>query len=124
MDTYKRKNGEILELPEIEVPKDIKLCFKISLPSSEEDFEKAEGEGIWACTTEEGMKAWDEDLEGEYFVRLLNNSTYYPTLSLDTVIPVEFRKRLRPVAYYEDLVHQYGPCRRGEVVQFMENKLK
>lgn len=123
-EMYKYQNGNEVALPDITVPEELEKCFKVNLPSNGEDFENGNGEGVWACATEETFQAWDNNEEGIHFVKILNDSMYYPNLSCDTVIPVELRKDARPVALLEELHHHYGDSKRDEVIQFLAKNPK
>lgn len=122
--TYTYQNGETVTLPEIVVPEESEKCIQVNLPSTAEDFENGNGEGMFACATEETYQEWDSNGEGIHFVKLLNDSVYYPGLSWGTIIPVELRGKDRPVALLEELQHHYGDSKRDEVIQFLPKNLE
>jgi len=121
---YTYKNGKTTELPEIQLPKNPEKCFLIVLPDTKEEEETGNGEDIWACTTEENFTIWQNDGEGVFFVKVMNNSYYYPGLKEGTVIPVQFLKLPKPVAMLSELEHHYGSSRRNEVTRFLKNQKK
>lgn len=124
-EMYTYQNGKSVEIPVITIPNEIEKCFKINLPSDEADNESGTGEGIWACSTDEVLAFYEKDEETKiHLVMLLNDSMYYPILTFQTIIPVEFRKGQRPVAVYEELVYHFGEAKRDEVVQFLVNRKK
>ncbi|PGK51220.1 hypothetical protein CN918_25870 [Priestia megaterium] len=123
-EIYTYQDGSTTEIPAIPLPKKPEECFKIVLPDTKEEELTGNGEDLWACTTEENFSAWQNDGEGIYFVKILNNSYYYPGLKEGTVIPVQFLKLPKPVAMISELEHHYGPSRRNEVTRFLKNQKK
>jgi hypothetical protein len=114
-------NGHIMDVPEFATPKSMELMFKVNLPSTEADVENGNGEGVWACTDEQSRLKWESETCNEIiFVRILNDSIYYPTLKCDTIIPVRLCQDMRPVALLDELIAQNGKSKRDEVLRFMK----
>lgn len=106
---YKFENGEIMNIPTIERPEDNRKLFKVNLPQTFDDYLSGNGEGMWACCSEKDQAKIDEDVaEGIIFVKLLNDSIYYPELEYGTIIPVELRGECRPVAIWDELDAKYS----------------
>jgi len=123
MGTYYFQDGREEKYEEIPLPKVSEECFLINLPSEEEDFIGGNGESIWACGTTETLEAYKNmDFEGVVYVKLMNNSMYYPNLKYKTVIPVKVEKNKRPVAYLDELNYYYGESKRDELTRFLINR--
>jgi hypothetical protein len=121
LEFYAFESGEKQEVPAFKTPSDINLMFKLNLPSSRENFESGNGEGVWACTDNPTLERLNKDgTGGIYFARVLNDSVYYPTLKCDTIVAMEMRGDKRPVALYDELIEKFGKSKRDEVIRFMK----
>lgn len=121
-ETYTYQNGETATVPTIDIPETNETLFKVNIPSTKEEETNGVGEGMWACTTEESYADWENNKEGTFFVKLLNDSVYYPPLTYGNIIPVTFRKGKRPVAIVEELHHHYGISKKEDVIRFLVPK--
>jgi hypothetical protein len=116
---YEFISGLRMKVNPIDVPEESK-CFKVLLPVSEEDFNEGGGESVWACADEDAYQKYKEDAEsGIYFVRILNNSLYYPDLNCDSLIPVQLRGQNKPVALLRELNKLYGTAKRDQAIQML-----
>lgn len=109
MKKYTFKNGAEAEIKNIITPDDINEMFKVNLPSNNSSYKTGNGEGVWACATPEDTKKVFEDYSDEViFVKILNDSYYYPTLKCNTIIPVKLRGKYRPIGIYDELQYHYN----------------
>ena len=80
--------------------------FKLNLPSSMEDFQNNNGEGIWAVVKDSKLKAQlDNDEVVDHFVAFAcNDSCYYPQIKCGSAIMASQRGGdKRPIAEWEFL---------------------
>ena len=114
---YTFADGKVVdyeEIPIFDVNTDDGHLFKINLSDNNEDYLNGNGEGVWAIGNRDTMKAHKDNELGNniYFVRILNDSVYYPGLMCDTVVPIKFRGDKRPVALMSELQYRYGAGQR------------
>jgi len=115
---YKFNNGKIVEVKDFDIETDMEKMFKVNLPDSLNSYVNGNGEGVWACGDKDTLNACQNDEEsGIYFVKILNDSTYYPPLNCYTLIPVEMRGEKRPTAIFRELQEKYGESHREEVIE-------
>lgn len=111
MMKYNFENGcaMLVKDNEIVVPQDIDKMFKVNLPATKDEYETGNGEGVWACATASDTEKVFSDCEYEIiFVKILNDSLYYPGLKCYDIIPVELRGECRPVAMFNELQYHYN----------------
>ena len=80
--------------------------FKVNLPNNLFSYNTGNGEGIWveATSQEEYQKYLSRETKQFIKVKLLNNSVYYPSLVMNTIIEVELRGDDRPVLRLKELI--------------------
>ena len=85
--------------------------IKINVPTTEEEYVRGNGEGMWALTDDSGKRAYDEDAEsGEYEVIIDNDSFFWEGLEHGQLMPVEMRGVHRPIVPYNWLFAIFGKC--------------
>lgn len=123
MKIYKFTDGRELKYNEVTESEARELTFankifKVNLPSSDENFITGNGEGIWACATNESdyEKATSDNSKGELIiVKILNEPIYYDKLHIFDYVVAETRGENRAVAIYSELTSKYGKSRRDEI---------
>ena len=111
LNTVKNLKYKDLEKNDIELSKlepSYSKMFRVNLPSTEKSYRNGNGEGVWCYGNEETYNALVENnvSEGIYYVKIQNDSVYFPELVCDTCIPVEARGEKRPVCPF-DFIKDY-----------------
>ena len=80
--------------------------FRVNVPYGIEEFERGNGEGMWAIATsqkDESIIKNDSSIGERVVVKLLNKSVYYKDLNWGDYILVKTRGSNRPIAIINDL---------------------
>jgi len=92
--------------------------FKLNIPSSFENYQSGNGEGIWALVkTAELKEKVDNDTAGVFVAYAANTSFAYPDIVFGAEVRAEIRKGQRPVAIWEYLTNREEAAVRDKKVK-------
>jgi len=81
--------------------------FKVNLPSTFEDYQRGNGEGMWAVALNKGdgeTANYEGPEKKQFYAYMANDSTYYPNLVYGKRVLAETRGENRCVAVWDGLV--------------------